>query len=177
MAAFCWVYDSRHRRLTAKHRDQLRNPTLSNHVWATFTFCSEIWYQIPDVFGKCIWFCCLEAKGERNQNCSVICCVWQLCKMICTQMWAVLKFICQSDLNFVVCLVLVMHLMCITVIVICVFMSFSALTLLVGQQAEHPACKNWVMRCWYGYLSGADCLHMVQLMPLPSRNPIIPCLI
>jgi len=24
---------------------------------------------------------------------------------------------------------------------------------------------------------GADCLHMVQLMPLPSPNPIISCLI
>jgi len=25
-------------RLTAKNRDQLRNPTLDNRVWATFTF-------------------------------------------------------------------------------------------------------------------------------------------
>ena len=25
-------------RLTAKNRDQLRNPTLCNRVWATFTF-------------------------------------------------------------------------------------------------------------------------------------------
>ena len=29
-------------RLTAKNRDQLRNPTLGNRVWATFTF-----YQFP----------------------------------------------------------------------------------------------------------------------------------
>ena len=35
--------------------------------------------------------------------------------------------------------------------------AFSALTLLVGHQEEHPACKNWVMRCWCGYLSGARC--------------------
>ena len=132
-------------------------------------FDTKYQMYLVNAFGFVAW----RLRG----NCSVICCVWQLYKMICTQMWAVLKFICQSDLNFVVCLVLVMHLMCITVIVICVFMSFSALTLLVGQQAEHPACKNWVMRCWCGYLSGADCLHMVQLMPLPSRNPIIPCLI
>jgi len=34
---------------------------------------------------------------------------------------------------------------------------FTALTLLVGRQEEHPACKNWVMRCWCGYLSGARC--------------------
>ena len=35
-------------RLTAKNRDQLRNPTLSNQVWATFTFYqiqSKIVYQ------------------------------------------------------------------------------------------------------------------------------------
>ena len=37
-------------RLTAKNRDELRNPTLANRVWATFTFllysCTdegEIW--------------------------------------------------------------------------------------------------------------------------------------
>jgi len=34
---------------------------------------------------------------------------------------------------------------------------FSALTLLVGHQEKHLACKNWVMRCWCGYLSGARC--------------------
>jgi len=34
---------------------------------------------------------------------------------------------------------------------------FSALTLLVGRQEEHPACKNWVTRCWCGYLSGVRC--------------------
>jgi len=48
-------------------------------------------------------------------------------------------------------------------------LSFSALTLLVGQQEEHPVCKKTE---WWGtgvviYLErGAD-LHVVQLMPLP----------
>ena len=37
--------------------------------------------------------------------------------------------------------------------------AFSALTLLVGQQEKHPACKNWVVGCWRGYLSGARCRH------------------
>ena len=27
----------------------------------------------------------------------------------------------------------------------------------VGRQEGHPACKNWVMRCWCGYLSGVMC--------------------
>jgi len=35
--------------------------------------------------------------------------------------------------------------------------TFSALTLLVGCQEEHLACKNWMMRCWCGYLSGTRC--------------------
>ena len=35
--------------------------------------------------------------------------------------------------------------------------AISALTLLVGRQEGHPACKNWVVRCWHGYLYGARC--------------------
>jgi len=27
----------------------------------------------------------------------------------------------------------------------------------IGRQDDHPACKNWVMRCGHGYLSGASC--------------------
>jgi len=43
------------------------------------------------------------------------------------------------------------------------------LTLLVGRLEGHPACKNRVVGCWHGYLSGAKSadLHMAQLMPLP----------
>ena len=35
--------------------------------------------------------------------------------------------------------------------------AFSAMTLLIGRQEGHPACKNWVVRCWRGYLYGARC--------------------
>jgi len=35
--------------------------------------------------------------------------------------------------------------------------AFNALTLLVCCQEEHPAIKNWVMRCRCGYISGARC--------------------
>jgi len=41
--------------------------------------------------------------------------------------------------------------LCITIL------AFSALTLLVGCQEGHPACKNWVVGCWHGYLPGARC--------------------
>jgi len=29
--------------------------------------------------------------------------------------------------------------------------------LLVGRQEGHPACKNWAVGCWRGYLSGSRC--------------------
>jgi len=35
--------------------------------------------------------------------------------------------------------------------------AFSDLTLLVGRQEGHPACKNRLVRYWHGYLSGARC--------------------
>jgi len=35
--------------------------------------------------------------------------------------------------------------------------ALSALTLLVGRQEEHLACKKWVVGCWHGFLYGARC--------------------
>ena len=35
-------------RLTAKNRDQLRNPTLGNRVWATFTFIAKVMQLLPN---------------------------------------------------------------------------------------------------------------------------------
>ena len=51
----------------------------------------------------------------------------------------------------------------------CLQWTFSALTLLVGRQEGHPACKKieWWGACMVICLElGAD-LHMAQLMPLP----------
>ena len=58
---------------------------------------------------------------------------------------------------------------------------FSALTLLVGRQKGHPACKNtewWGVGMVVCLKRGAD-LHLAQLMPLPltvscfSKIPIV----
>jgi len=43
------------------------------------------------------------------------------------------------------------------IVVITGISAFSALTLLVGRQEGRPACKNRVVGCWHGYLSGARC--------------------
>jgi len=42
-------------RLTAKNRDQLRNPTLYNRVWATFTFLyfggnTRLFYSVNELY-------------------------------------------------------------------------------------------------------------------------------
>ena len=41
----------------------------------------------------------------------------------------------------------------------------------VRRQEEHPACKNWVMRCWCVFCPewGADCLHKVHCHPEPHH--------
>ena len=54
--------------------------------------------------------------------------------------------------------------------------AFSALTRLAGRQEEHPACKNCVMRCWCGYLSGARCI-LFPADATASQNPIVSGLI
>ena len=61
---------------------------------------------------------------------------------------------------------------------VCVFMynykqfAFSALTQLVGRQEEHPTCKKISADVLVISLEqGADCLHMVQLMPMHPKTP------
>jgi len=63
-------------------------------------------------------------------------------------------------------------------IVLCFFkmflFAFSDLTLSIWRWEEHPACKNWVMRCWHGYVSGARCRLFVyyQLMPMHHKTSL-----
>ena len=59
-----------------------------------------------------------------------------------------------------------MHLRCLS--------AFSALTLFDGHQEEHLACKKLTDEVLVWVISlkrGADCLHMVQLMPLHPKIP------
>ena len=52
--------------------------------------------------------------------------------------------------------------------------AFSALTLLVGRQEEHLACKTCVMRCWCEDLSGARCRLFVY-GPVDATAILKPC--
>ena len=61
--------------------------------------------------------------------------------LFCNHPWSFSRVRAIKLLCYFYCVVSVFH---------CVF---SALTLLVGWQEGHPACKNWVVGCWGGYLS------------------------
>jgi len=52
MAAYRRIYDSRHLQADCQNRDQLRNPTLGNRVWATFTFNFYSEQETTEVDGK-----------------------------------------------------------------------------------------------------------------------------
>ena len=51
----------------------------------------------------------------------------------------------------------------------CILYAFSTLTLLVGRQEGHPACKKLSggVLAWLFVWSDVQILHMAQLMPLP----------
>ena len=51
--------------------------------------------------------------------------------------------------------------------------AFSALTLLVGRQEGHPACKKRVVGCWHDCLSGARC----RLAYGPADATVTHCLL
>ena len=51
-------------RLTAKNRDQLRNPALGNRVWASFTFTLVVRVRLPTVDSGCQ--VCVEYIAERR---------------------------------------------------------------------------------------------------------------
>ena len=58
------------------------------------------------------------------------------------------------------------------------FIVFSALTLLVGWQEGHPSCKNRVVGCQCGCLSGARCrLAYGPAEATATAVPIISCII
>jgi len=56
-------------RLTAKNRDQLRNPTLGNRVWATFTFYNKLSDYSQSHQGHCSFSIAYgERKCAKNYN-------------------------------------------------------------------------------------------------------------
>jgi len=58
-------------RLTAKNRDQLRNPTLGNRVWATFTFYTNtvgVGAQGCEQLAQSRYAAALRSTGVRTRD-------------------------------------------------------------------------------------------------------------
>jgi len=51
-------------RLTAKNRDQLRNPTLGNRVWTAFTFTPAVWQLWVNEYAT---LCCAIEETARTR--------------------------------------------------------------------------------------------------------------
>ena len=113
----------------------------------------------------------------------MLCCVRKVCTLIRTETWAVVKFFCYYLLvtffylftlmcGLVFCSSLcLLRLLCFSIVMPSVLLSaFGALT--VGRQEEHPACRNewWGVAVVVCLKHGADCVSMVQLMPLHSKT-------
>ena len=83
-------------RLTAKNRDQLRNHTLGNRVWATFTLFTQAWRREKWNMGlyTCTLYACksLEPHIQTSPNflhlllmaMSMTVFLWRRCNMLCT---------------------------------------------------------------------------------------------
>jgi len=110
-----------------------------------------------------------ETNGVR----SISTCVLQ-CLSVKLKNWLIQKVLLRSDKCKATAWCLSVHLsVCLSVCPICFCVSAQhgqhtfwpfcpkvnilALTLLVGNWEEHPACKNWVMRCWHGYQARSYC--------------------
>jgi len=89
-------------------------------------------------------FIILPPVGERSIVMSMSLCV---CLCVCLSMIISLELHARASSNF----------LCSCTLPMLSRYPFSALTLLVGWQVGHLACKNWVVGCWHGYLSGARC--------------------
>ena len=70
------------------------------------------------------------------------------------------------------CFTVTLHEMIMHLTLFC-FLAFSALTLLVGWQEGHPACKKVSGGCWHGYVPGARC----RLAYVPAGATATHCLL
>ena len=113
-------------------------------------------------------------------NLLTICLIWSTCwcfvwrlrgNMVRTGLCCVMCNSCAQWYANELC-VLIMFRLHFFVYLGSVFVAFSALTLLVGRQEGHPACKKQSGGCWRGYLTGARC----RLAYGPADATAIHCL-
>jgi len=142
-------------RLTAKNWDHLRNPTLGNRVWATFTF--YLWIELFLLFSSVNSMGHIQLENEDDSSTIRLCQKWNehLHAAGDTGSWILfLPLLTFSKNN--------QHETCFSRTQYFSYAfsayAFTVLTLFFGaRKSIRPACKKSAMRCWCGFLSGARC--------------------
>jgi len=138
----CWCLYKKYRNSQSAIAQQLK--------WRNFTWMIQIQFQHHHWEHGWHWDAHLARKVLMHCEVPLYVCVYwnpqtltcltlKVIVTTCSELWKV--FLASS-----VC-----------VFFVCVWNIFSGLTLLVGWQEGHLACKNWVVRYWHSYLSGARC--------------------
>jgi len=89
----------------------------------------------------------LEDKRANYQNCSVLCCIWQLCTMVRTHVWAVLKAECWCTFGFSFCMLVHGQVTIIFCLSVCLFLQrfLSRLRSDLDQTRTHATCPGLVV--------------------------------
>jgi len=116
-------------------------------------YVCSFWYRltrvVPDKIQRAVKWLCV---------CVCVCVCLSLCLSVtchyCIETAEQIKLIFCMQVSLNLCYAVILE---IGVLPFTKKKAFSALTLLVGWQEGHLACKNWVVRYWHGFLSGARC--------------------
>ena len=144
-------------RLTAKNQNQLRNPTLDDRVWATFTFylcCRIVQYKVIELFsgevkttdaqtGETVW----KRKWVFLLQCIIVNYYVRNCVSIVGRLILVIVFMKSAKICNHFYFIWIENVNLPSVLWYC---------WLDGRKGIRPV-KNWEVRCWRGYLSGARC--------------------
>ena len=115
--------------------------SLSDHILPPYMWCSN---HIRDSF-----VCFMNIDACKKKHCKII-----LCQSVETYVNSIHRSASEVTTLWrytnLFIIIIITHISYMYL----QFFAFSALTLLVGGQEGHPACKNWAVGCWHGYLPG-----------------------
>jgi len=110
-------------------------------IYATHAMQHRRWYTSPtDDLQQCVY---IGVAGSNRTH-------WTFPPVQNCVMW-------RTNLQYDVAVILSLMRVSISPCFLLPLFAFSALMLLAGWKEWHPACKNWAVGCWHGYLSGARC--------------------
>ena len=143
---------------------------LAEDIYSCFRICSPL----PSNRQYLSCDACLEVKRQDNQNCSVLCCVRQLCTMISTLRWAVLTVLwigfCHTgfvslciDLFVFVC----MYFM--TAYVVLAYCKHGGVGLMGLKPSPWDPSSFSAWHCWLGHLTCKNPSPIWRIMCLVER--------